>query len=31
MTQGCGSRLQLHGINKHFGATQVLRDIHLDI
>ena len=20
MTQGCGSRLQLHGINKHFGA-----------
>jgi iron(III) transport system ATP-binding protein len=31
MTQGCGSRLQLHGINKHFGSTQVLRDIDLDI
>ena len=31
MTQGCGSRLQLHGINKHFGDVQVLRDINLDI
>ena len=31
MTQGCGSRLQLQGINKSFGDTQVLRDIHLDI
>ena len=26
-----GSRLQLQGIHKHFGAFQALRDIHLDI
>ncbi|MBX9754385.1 MAG: putative 2-aminoethylphosphonate ABC transporter ATP-binding protein [Pseudomonadaceae bacterium] len=31
MTQGCGSRLQLQGIHKHFGSVEVLRDIHLDI
>lgn len=31
MIQGCGSRLQLQGIHKHFGAFQALKDIHLDI
>eukprot|EP01036_Dinobryon_divergens_P038572 gene38572-50661_t len=31
MTQGCGSRLQLHGINKHFGPVHANKDIHLQI